>query len=67
LKLVGVVTGPEPRAVLTDGHGKGWVVRVGDDVAQGWRVERIGASDVWLVRTDAGTPAKTTPRRHLSL
>jgi type IV pilus assembly protein PilP len=68
LKLVGIVTRVEPRAMLIDPTGKGHVVRRGQfvgrsDVVQAggqagaayeinWRIDRIRDGDVVLVRED---------------
>ncbi len=69
LKLVGIVTGgAEPRAMLVDPTGTGWIVRRGDYVGKAemvkgtgpraaeyelnWRIERVRDGDVVLVRED---------------
>jgi type IV pilus assembly protein PilP len=70
LRLVGLATGTaEPRAVLVDPRGKGWVVTAGDLVGRpeavgaervaSWRVDRIRGGEVVLVRDDLGGPAAT--------
>lgn len=65
LALVGVVTRTaEPRAMLVDPRGKGWIVAPGDLVGRpetvgtrpvSWRVERIREREVVLVREDDAT------------
>jgi type IV pilus assembly protein PilP len=69
LKLVGIVTGTaEPRAMLVDPVGTGWIVRRGQFLGKAevvrasgasgasyelnWRVERIRDGDIVLVRED---------------
>jgi type IV pilus assembly protein PilP len=66
LKLVGLVTSTAtPRAMLLDPAGKGWIVTQGELVGKpeevrsggevivaSWRVDRIRAGDVVLVRED---------------
>jgi len=80
LKLVGIVTRAEPRALLADPNGKGWVARVGDfvgkaevvhsggptgnDVAINWRVDRIREGDVVFVREDPSHP-EIPPTTHV--
>lgn len=68
LKLVAIVHGGDaPRAMVVDPRGKGWVIRQGDllgrpELAGGaaderpasWRVDRIRARDVVLVREGEG-------------
>jgi type IV pilus assembly protein PilP len=66
LQLVGVVTHvAEPRAVLVDPRGKGWIVSVGDLVgrAEGevsWKVDRIRAREIVLARADEASGAAAT-------
>lgn len=82
LKLVGLVTGAlTPRAMLVDPAGKGVVVTQGElvgkpevvrgaregDYLASWRVDRIRAGDVVLVREDAGNPEAAPATRTLSL
>ena len=65
LKLVGIVTGEEqPRAMLVDPRGKGWIVSRGDHVGRpdlrddrfaGWRVHRIRSEEIVFVRDDGDT------------
>lgn len=69
LRLVGLATGTaEPRAVLLDPRGRGWIVGVGDLVglpeAAGerlvsWQVDRIRGGEVVLLREDLGGTAAT--------
>lgn len=82
LKLVGVVSrAHEPRAMLVDPRGKGWIVGVGDLVGRAemvklagnvergvsWRVDRIRESEVVLVREDAETMGSAGATRVLAL
>jgi type IV pilus assembly protein PilP len=81
LKLVGIVsTSDAPRAMLVDPRGKGWVVTRGElvgraevlhdaqgDHAVSWRVDRIGESDVVLVREDAAHTIVPSSTRVLAL
>lgn len=80
LKLVAVVhAGDSPRAMVVDPRGRGWVLRqgdlvgraelvrvAGDDRREGWRVDRIRARDVVLVR-DTIDAASAGPTRVLEL
>src|SRR5262249_36572861 len=66
LKLVGIITRTQPRALLTDPNGYGWVAKVGDfvgkaelihsggpsgvDVALNWRVDRVGGGSFVFCR-----------------
>jgi type IV pilus assembly protein PilP len=70
LRLVGLATDTaEPRAVLQDPRGKGWIVKAGDlvgrpenvgaDRVTSWRVDRIRGGEVVLMRDDRGGPAST--------
>lgn len=67
LRLIGIVTRVEPKAMLVDPSGKGWVVRRGQFVGRAdvvkagggaaayeinWRVDRIREGDVVFVRED---------------
>jgi type IV pilus assembly protein PilP len=72
LKIVGIVSRGDIKALLTDPTGLGWIVRVGDyvgkaevvhtggptgsDVAINWRVDRIRENDVVFVREDPSHP-----------
>jgi type IV pilus assembly protein PilP len=83
LKLVGIVTRAEPRALLTDPSGFGWVAKVGNfvgkaeivhaggptgvDVAVNWRVDRIRDGDVVFVREDPSHPEIPPTTRVISL
>jgi type IV pilus assembly protein PilP len=83
LKLVGLVTRVQPRALLTDPNGFGWVAKVGDfvgkaelvhtggpagaDVAINWRVDRIRESDVVFIREDPSHPEIPPTTRVVSL
>ena len=74
LKLVGLVTNTaQPRAMLIDPRGKGWIVTTGEIVGRpeklsggsgellaSWKVDRIRGRDVVLVREDVpGAPSAT--------
>jgi type IV pilus assembly protein PilP len=83
LKLVGVVSRGEPRALLVDPTNLGWVVKVGDfvgkaeivhsggptgtDVAINWRIDRIRAGDVVFLREDPSHPEIPPATRVLAL
>jgi type IV pilus assembly protein PilP len=76
LKLVGIVTGEEQRAMLVDPRGKGWIVSRGDHVGRpdvrsdrfaGWRVHRIKAEEIVFVRDDAVSNANESETRVLAL
>jgi type IV pilus assembly protein PilP len=83
LKLVGVVSRGEARALLTDPTNLGWVVKVGDfvgkaeivhsggptgtDVAINWRIDRIRAGDVVFLREDPSHPEIPPATRVLAL
>jgi type IV pilus assembly protein PilP len=76
LKLVGIVNADEPRAMLVDPRGKGWIVGRGDRVGRaelkvdhytGWRVDRIRGEDVVLVREDATREGSAPETRVLAL
>jgi type IV pilus assembly protein PilP len=83
LKLVGLVTRVQPRALLTDPNGFGWVAKVGDfvgkaelvhaggpagsDVAINWRVDRIREGDVVFIREDPSHPEIPPTTRVISL
>ncbi len=72
LKLAGVITRAETRALFIDPNNVGWVVHTGDyvgkpeivraggaagiDVAINWRVDRIRDGDVVFVREDPAHP-----------
>ncbi len=72
LKLAGVVTRSETRALFIDPNNVGWVVRTGDyvgkpeivraggaagiDISINWRVDRIRDGDVVFVREDPAHP-----------
>ncbi|HVK65336.1 MAG TPA: pilus assembly protein PilP [Polyangium sp.] len=72
LKLSGLVTRSQPRALFIDPANVGWVLKVGDfvgkpeivrtggptgvDVAINWRVDRIRDGDVVFVREDPAHP-----------
>lgn len=72
LKLAGVITRTEPRALFVDPNNVGWVIHTGDyvgkpeivraggaagvDVAINWRVDRIREGDVVFVREDPSHP-----------
>ena len=72
LKLAGVITRSEPRAMFIDPNNVGWIVHTGDyvgkaeivraggaagiDVAINWRVDRIRDGDVVFVREDPAHP-----------
>jgi type IV pilus assembly protein PilP len=83
LRLVALVTNtPDPRAMLVDLSGKGYIVKVGELVGRpepssaagddgyrtaSYRVDRIRNGDVVLVREDAASPAAAPATRVLSL
>lgn len=84
LKLVGVVTRTgEPRAMLVDPRGKGWIVSTGDIVGRAevvgvvgggdapqtasWRVDRIRDGEVVLVRDDIESAGASVATRVLAL
>ena len=84
LRLIGIVSGvPNPRAMLVDPQGRGYVVRRGQFVgraevvhgdSQGapayevnWRVDRIRESDIVLVREDPKNPEVPSSTRVLPL
>lgn len=81
LKLVGLVTSTrEPRAMLLDPSGKGWIVSTGDIVGRvetvpagvgdrrvSWRVDRIRESEVVLVRDDSPAAGDAATTRVLAL
>lgn len=48
------------RAMVADAQGKGFIVHAGDSLADGWKVERIEATQVILAHT--GTPAQRVLR-----
>lgn len=72
LKLAGVISRAEPRALFIDPNNVGWVIHTGDyvgkpeivraggaagvDVAINWRVDRIRDGDVVFVREDPSHP-----------
>jgi type IV pilus assembly protein PilP len=81
LRVVALVTNtPDPRAVLVDPSGKGYIVKVGElvgrpqpssagsgDRTASYRVDRIRAGDVVLVRDDNASPEAAPATRVLSL
>ncbi len=81
LKLVGLVTSTAtPRAMLLDPAGKGWVVTQGELVGRpeevrdgsevvtaSWRVDRIRAEDVVLVKEDPAHRERALATRVLAL
>lgn len=83
LKLSGVVTRTQPRALFIDPNNVGWVVKVGDyvgkpeivhtggpsgvDIAINWRVDRIREGDVVFVREDPAHPEIAPVTRVISL
>lgn len=77
LRLLGTVTGSRtPQAMVADPSGRGWVVepgmRIGRVEIHGssvafWRVDRIRAGDVVLVRDDGGEAGRPAATRVLSL
>ncbi len=81
LKLVGLVTSTAtPRAMLLDPTGKGWVVTQGELVGRpeearagsevvtaSWRVDRIRAEDVVLVKEDPAHRERALATRVLSM
>lgn len=73
LKLVGIVGGEEqPRAMLVDPNGKGWIVTRGEYVGRaenlaGWRVDRVRGEDVVFTRTDPLRPDQAAETRVVAL
>jgi type IV pilus assembly protein PilP len=83
LKLSGLVTRSQPRALFIDPANVGWVVKVGDyvgkaeivrtggpagvDVAINWRVDRIRDGDVVFVREDPSHPEIAPVTRVIAL
>jgi type IV pilus assembly protein PilP len=76
LRLVGVVTGGDTRAMLLDPRGKGWMVTRGDHVGRsetvgagltGWRVARIRDSEVVFSREDPTLTDRPAETRTLAL
>ncbi|MDI1448270.1 pilus assembly protein PilP [Polyangium sp. 6x1] len=83
LKLSGLVTRSQPRALFIDPANVGWVVKVGDfvgkpeivrtggpagiDVAINWRVDRIRDGDVVFVREDPAHPEIAPVTRVIAL
>jgi type IV pilus assembly protein PilP len=83
LRVVALVTNTtEPRALLVDPSGKGYIVKVGELVGRpepsgasgddayrtaSYRVDRIREGDVVLVREDQASPQSAPPTRVLSL
>lgn len=59
LRLVGLLTGPTPKALVTTPDSLGWVLRVGDTVPRAaggiYRVDRISNVDLQFVEVDAPT------------
>lgn len=83
LKIVGIVSRGDVKALLTDSTGLGWIVKVGDyvgkaevvhtggptgsDVAINWRVDRIRENDVVFVREDPSHPEIPPTTRVIAL
>lgn len=83
LKLVGIVLGSDPRAMLLDPTGKGWVVKRGDFLGRpeviraggsngtefqiNWRVDRIRDGDLVLTREDPSNPGSQPATQVLPL
>lgn len=73
LKLVGIVGGEEqPRAMLVDPNGKGWIVTRGEYVGRaenltGWRVDKVRGDDVVFTRTDPLRPTQAPETRVVAL
>lgn len=73
LKLVGIVGGEEqPRAMLVDPNGKGWIVTRGDHVGRaenlaGWRVDKVRGDDVVFTRADPRQPERAAETRVVAL
>ena len=83
LKLIGIVTRAEPRAMLVDPGGTGHVVRRGQfvgkaDIVQAagrtgasyeinWRVDRIRDGDIVLIREDPSNPDVPSATRVIPL
>jgi type IV pilus assembly protein PilP len=83
LKVIGIITGGAPRAMVSDPSGLGWILRVGDyvgkpevlhtggaagsDVPVNWRVDRIRDNDIVFVREDLSRPDVQATTRVISL
>ncbi len=83
LHLIGVISGADSTAMLVDPTGRGWVVRKGEYIGRpdvvkvsgsngveyqvNWRVQKIRASDVVLVREDPANPTSAPQTRVISL
>lgn len=83
LKIVGLVSRGDVKALLTDSTGLGWIVKVGDyvgkaevvhtggptgsDVAINWRVDRIRDNDIVFVREDPSHPEIPPTTRVITL
>lgn len=83
LKIVGLVSRGDVKALLTDSTGLGWIVKVGDyvgkaevvhtggptgsDVAINWRVDRIRDNDIVFVREDPSHPEIPPSTRVIAL
>ncbi len=83
LHLIGVVSGADSTAMLVDPTGRGWVIRRGEYIGRpdvvkvsgsngveyqvNWRVQKIRASDVVLVREDPANPTSAPQTRVISL
>ncbi|MBS2017541.1 MAG: hypothetical protein JST00_31960 [Deltaproteobacteria bacterium] len=73
LKLVGIVGGEEqPRAMLVDPNGKGWIVTRGEYVGRvenlsGWRVDRVRGDGVVFTRADPLRPQQAPETRVIAL
>lgn len=83
MKLIAIVTGTPDRAMFTDPHGVGYVVRRGDYIGRAeivqtggeegmgvtlnWRVDRIRTNEVVLSREDPTAPDRPALTRVLPL
>lgn len=84
LKLVAIVTGGDyPRAMVTDPHGKGWVLKRGDFVGRpevvhlggvngaeyslNWRVDRVREGELVFLREDPAQPGIAPASRVIAL
>jgi type IV pilus assembly protein PilP len=83
LKLVGIITGGEARAMVVDPQGKGWVLKKGDFVGKpdivhvggtngadyqlNWRVDRIRPDDLVFIREDPAQPGVAPTTRIIPL
>ena len=58
LKLLGIVSGDVPKAMITTADGASAIVKVGDLVGGMWTVEQIDATEILLVRPNCDGSAR---------